>query len=397
MIPPFVRELMEQLDEHGFECYVVGGAVRSALLNLPVHDYDLTTNALPQQMKEVFRNRRTLETGIRHGTLTVLVKGEPVEITTYRTESAYGDHRHPDHVEFTSALRQDCARRDFTVNALCASMDGTVHDFFGGTEDLKRKIIRCIGSPDERFDEDALRILRALRFAARLGFAIEPETAAALHRSKELLKYISAERIHEELNGFFAAPSCAEYLMEFRDVFEVIIPEVKNLSEEQYETVLASENRSEEDPLIRTALLLRLCENPESILKRLKYSGTEIKTVLALISGTERPLKDEKDLCRIIRDYPETAELFIGYRCALDSSLNIDSLLAEYRQLKESGACCSVKQLAVNGNDLKKAGLAGRQIADMLNEMLEEVIEKRLKNSRPDLLGYIGSHKNDGA
>jgi tRNA nucleotidyltransferase (CCA-adding enzyme) len=344
-------------------------------------------------MKEVFRNRRTLETGIRHGTLTVLVKGEPAEITTYRTESSYGDHRHPDHVEFTSALRLDCARRDFTVNALCASMDGTVHDFFGGIDDLQKKIIRCIGSPDERFDEDALRILRALRFAARLSFAIEAGTADALHRSKDLLQYISGERIHEELNGFFAAPACAEYLREFRDIFEVFIPELKALSEEQYESVLASEERSEEDPMIRTALLLRLCEGPENILKRLKYSGAEIRTVLSLISGAERPLSAENDLCRVIRDYPDTAELFISFRCALDPSFNHESLLAEYRRLKESGACCSVKQLAVNGNDLKNAGLAGRQIAEMLNELLDEVIEKRLKNSRSDLLGYIGSHK----
>jgi tRNA nucleotidyltransferase (CCA-adding enzyme) len=272
-------------------------------------------------------------------------------------------------------------------------MDGTVHDFFGGIDDLQKKIIRCIGSPDERFDEDALRILRALRFAARLSFAIEAGTADALHRSKGLLQYISGERIHEELNGFFAAPACADYLREFRDIFEVFIPELKALSEEQYESVLASEERSEEDSMIRTALLLRLCEGPENILKRLKYSGAEIRTVLSLISGAERPLSAENDLCRVIRDYPDTAELFISFRCALDPSFNHESLLAEYRRLKESGACCSVKQLAVNGNDLKNAGLAGRQIAEMLNELLDEVIEKRLKNSRSDLLGYIGSHK----
>ena len=173
-LPDYVLKAMNELKKAGYECFVVGGAVRSFFLNAPVHDYDLTTDALPSQMKQVFASWHTFDTGIQHGTITVLSDHHPLEITTYRKDSAYKDHRHPDHVEFTSALMEDCARRDFTINALCYDPQVGIRDFYGGQKDIENGIIRCIGDPFQRFDEDALRILRAIRFASQLSFDIEP-------------------------------------------------------------------------------------------------------------------------------------------------------------------------------------------------------------------------------
>ena len=387
-IPSFVKTLMAALDRGGYESFVVGGAVRSALLGVPVHDYDLTTNATPDQMKEVFRGYRTIETGIRHGTLTVVCEGKPVEITTYRKDSAYGDHRHPDHVEFTSALQEDCARRDFTVNAMCAGMDGSILDFFGGREDLRNRIIRCIGNPDARFDEDALRILRALRFAARLSFSIDGSTAEALRRNKDLLNFISAERIHDELNGFLEAPGCTELLKEYREVFEVFIPDLKALTAARYDSLCEALERAPGNSLIRLALLLSYVQQPKQILKRLKYSNTDSRLVLSLIAGKEKPAAGAADIRRAVRDYQDDVPAWISYRCALDSSLDEENILNIYRKIIADGDCCSLKQLAVNGDDLVQAGFRGKQIAEALDTLLEEVIEKRLPNSRHELIKY---------
>ena len=175
-LPSYVRKALRALNDAGYEAYVVGGAVRSWLLGIEIHDYDLTTSALPEEMEQVFHEQKIVETGIKHGTITVLFGRKPVEITTYRTETGYQDHRHPDHVAFTRSLKEDCARRDFTINALCYGLKDGLIDFYGGREDLQNFLIRTVGDPEQRFEEDALRVLRALRFAAQLGFEIEPET-----------------------------------------------------------------------------------------------------------------------------------------------------------------------------------------------------------------------------
>lgn len=392
-IPSYVTALMDLLISSGYECYVVGGAVRSAILNLPVHDYDLTTSALPEEMKQVFHGYRTIETGIRHGTLTVLSEGSPIEITTYRKESSYGDHRHPDHVEFTSALKEDCARRDFTVNALCCTQKGTILDFFGGTDDLKKKVIRCIGNPDERFDEDALRILRALRFAARLSFSIESGTAAALHRNKDLLNFISAERIRTEFDGFLEARGCPDLLREYRDVIEVFLPELKDLFDQQWNSLIEQLERAPDDAAVRLALILSYTDDAEEITKRLKYSNACAKLVLSLLGGKEKPAASAADIRRAVRDYQENTIKWISFRCAADPALNRNVLSDMYSRIIADGDCCSLKQLAVSGDDLVKAGFRGKQISEVLNLLLEEVIEKRLPNSRPDLLEYSESLK----
>lgn len=392
-IPSFVIKLMDRLAENGFESFVVGGAVRSVLLSLPVHDYDLTTNALPEEMKQVFQDCHTIETGIRHGTLTVFSDHKPVEITTYRRDSAYSDHRHPDRVEYTSALKEDCARRDFTVNALCADREGRLYDFFQGREDLEKHLIRCIGSPDERFNEDALRILRALRFAARLSFAIDPDTSEALLRNRELLRYISMERIHDETMGFLQASGCADLFEKNFAVFEVFLPELKDLDNEGREALFASLRRSEDDAMIRFALILSCLSDPMKIMKHMKFSNHDMKTVLNLLALKEKPLDTPADIRRILRDLASPFEMYTGFRCALDPAAEREAMMSKYEQILSDHDCCTLKELAVNGSDLIQAGLKGKEIADALDLLLNEVIEKRLPNEKEILMNHItGKH-----
>ena len=237
-IPDYIQVLIDLLNQNYYSAYVVGGAIRNALLELPIHDYDLTTDATPDEMLQVFSSHRVLKTGIQHGTITVLSKGHPVEITTFRSENVYEDHRHPSGVLFSDNIKEDCKRRDFTINALCYNNNEGLLDFFGGVNDLSNKIIRCIGNANERIDEDALRILRALRFAGRLSFTIEENTATAIHKQKDLLHYISEERIHSEWIGILETNALSSILIEYSDVIQVFIPELKeNIIQESISSI----------------------------------------------------------------------------------------------------------------------------------------------------------------
>ena len=225
-LPEDAARALEKLESAGWESYAVGGCVRDSLLGIEPHDWDLCTAAPPEAMKKVFAGERVIETGLKHGTLTLLAPSGPLEITTFRTESGYSDCRHPDRVSFVRDIHADLARRDFTVNAMAYSPVRGLRDDFGGREDLRNGVLRCVGDPGERFREDALRILRALRFAARFGLTIEEKTAAALRENRELLRNISPERIFSELKGILCARGAGEMLLAFPEVFFVILPEL---------------------------------------------------------------------------------------------------------------------------------------------------------------------------
>ena len=225
-IPDAPKQLMQVLLDAGYEAYVVGGCVRDFLLGQEPHDWDICTNALPDQMKECFANYRVIETGLQHGTLTVMVDHVGYEITTYRIDGEYTDHRHPDSVQFVGRLQEDLMRRDFTVNAMAADISGKIRDFYDGQFDLEHKWIRCVGDPDKRFTEDPLRIFRAMRFESKLGFAIEEKTEDSMRRHRYLLQHISAERINTELTGILMG-DCYSTLACFPDILSVCIPEIK--------------------------------------------------------------------------------------------------------------------------------------------------------------------------
>ena len=226
-LPPQVHTALDRLAAAGWEAYVVGGAVRDALRGCAAGDWDITTNAEPAQVERIFAGERLIETGLKHGTVTVLLGGLPLEITTYRVDGDYTDHRRPDAVRFTRSLREDLLRRDFTMNALAYNPRTGLVDICGGAEDIARGIVRCVGEPDRRFQEDGLRILRALRFASVLGFQITPETAAAIHRNAALLQYLAAERVRSELTKLLCGQNVGAVLREFADVPAVPIPELR--------------------------------------------------------------------------------------------------------------------------------------------------------------------------
>ncbi len=229
-IPSQVNRAIEILSNSGYSAYIVGGAVRNIIMDIPVNDWDITTSALPDEILELFGDYRTIETGIKHGTVTVIIDGIPLEITTFRIEKGYSDNRHPDKVDFTDRVEDDLSRRDFTVNAVAYSPQKGFVDPFGGCEDIKEKIIRCVGTPDTRFGEDALRILRALRFASVLGFEIDTETAESVHKNKHLLKNISVERIFVELSKLLCGKKAGDILREYKDVIFFILPELEPMN-----------------------------------------------------------------------------------------------------------------------------------------------------------------------
>jgi len=391
-IPDYVKVLMDQLNQNGYECYIVGGAVRSLLLHLPVHDYDLTTNALPEQMKETFASYKIIETGLKHGTLTVLSKHHPVEITTYRKDSAYQDHRHPDAVQFTSAIENDCARRDFTINAFCYNEQDGLRDFFHGEEDLKKHILRCIGNPEQRFDEDALRILRAIRFAAQLHFQIEENTRQAIFLKKELLSYISLERVHEEWTGFLQAEKCSAYLKDYLEVFALFFPELHRIS--NFDAVLKQVDAAEPTANIRMAILLQDNPDPSIILKRLKYRNEDIKQIKAMIEQKDALLNNRIAVRKFISIYPADFAAYTAYRSALDPNYPAEKVQSLYQIIQQDDDCISLHQLNLCGGDIVTLGYQGKQISDALQKLLQAVMEEKVLNKKEDLIAYIKREKH---
>ena len=225
-LPAGAEFVLSRLHQAGYQAYVVGGCVRDTLLGKVPKDWDVCTNALPHEMKQVFADCHVIETGLQHGTLTVMYQQEPFEVTTFRVDGEYTDHRHPDEVIFVADVREDLSRRDFTVNAMAWSPETGVVDAFCGQEDLERRLIRCVGEPEKRFQEDALRIMRALRFASVYGFAIDPATDAAIHALKDTLTGVAAERIRVELAKLLCGDSAGDILRAYPDVMQVIMPQL---------------------------------------------------------------------------------------------------------------------------------------------------------------------------
>ena len=229
-IPAGARQVLQTLTAAGHEAYLVGGCVRDLLRGVEPHDWDICTSALPEETESCFAGQRIIETGLKHGTVTVLMEGKPYEITTYRTEGPYSDRRRPDYVRFVPNLREDLARRDFTMNAIAMDLDGNLRDPFGGAEDIKCGLIRCVGEPDQRFQEDGLRVMRALRFGAAFGYAIEERTARAVHENRAMLDRVAAERINVELRKLLVGPNAGDVLRQYPDVFCRFWPELEPLA-----------------------------------------------------------------------------------------------------------------------------------------------------------------------
>ena len=399
VLEPGAAALLDELHRAGFGAYVVGGCVRDSLLGLAPHDWDLCTAACPGQVMELFGEDRCIPTGLQHGTVTVKRDGKLYEITTFRTEGRYSDGRHPDSVAFVPDLREDLARRDFTINAMAYSAEEGLCDPFGGREDLARGVVRAVGEPLRRFGEDALRILRLYRFAARFGFAIDEATEAAAKQLASHLDCVSAERIEEELNKLLAAPQPGAYLEP--EVLAFVLPELppEELTKAR-RRIDALPAGTEQVSARWAALLLPLGETgARKALKRLKCSNARIDGAAALVRecGEKTPdALDKCDLClqakRLLGRYDlHTVQQLTALWTALapEEKASFDALRAEAEALTAQGACCRISQLAVSGRDLMAAGAApGPGLRRVLEALLEEVITGRLPNEKTELLAF---------
>lgn len=388
-------ELLDTLHKAGYAAYVVGGCVRDSLLGLTPHDWDLCTSALPQQVMELFGAQRCIPTGLQHGTVTVKQSGALYEITTFRTEGTYTDGRHPDEVHFVPDVREDLARRDFTINAMAYNEEEGLVDPFGGQADLQSGIVRAVGVPRQRFTEDALRILRLYRFAARFGFAIDPPTAQAAQELCAHLDCVSVERIEEELAKLLSAPAPAAYLDE--KILGVVLPELSPEALAAAKPVVdACPAGAENLPIRLAALLLSLGEDGiRRTLRRLRCSNACIEETAVLVREAvpgvpvslniyARRLLGKYNLCTVQR----IAALGTALQPERAADFAALSELAE--QLDADGVCCRVSQLAVNGRDLMAAGVpAGPGIRKVLEALLDGVIREEYPNERQALLAAV--------
>ncbi len=388
-------ELLDTLHRAGYAAYVVGGCVRDSLLGLTPHDWDLCTSALPQQVMELFGAQRCIPTGLQHGTVTVKQSGALYEITTFRTEGTYTDGRHPDEVHFVPDVREDLARRDLTINAMAYNEKEGLVDPFGGQADLQSGIVRAVGVPRQRFTEDALRILRLYRFAARFGFAIDPPTAQAAQELCAHLDCVSVERIEEELAKLLSAPAPAAYLD--KKILLVILPELSSEALAAAKPVVdACPAGAENLPVRLAALLLSLGEDGiRRTLKRLRCSNALIEEAAVLVREAvpgvpvslniyARRLLGRYNLCTVQRIAA------LGTALQPEHAADFAALSELAEQLDADGVCCRVSQLAVNGRDLMAAGVpAGPGIRKVLEALLDGVIREEYPNERQALLAAV--------
>lgn len=430
-IPKQIEEVLEKLEKAGFEAYIVGGCVRDEIMGKTAHDYDITTSAEPRETERVFLDCRVVETGIKHGTVVVLFKGMSVEITTFRIDGDYTDGRHPEKVSFSRNLKDDLARRDFTMNAIAYSPKRGIIDIFDGKADINAKIIRCVGEPEKRFSEDALRVMRALRFSAVLGFDIEENTKSALLLKEENLKNVSKERIFSELKQLICGENVKKVLLEYREVFAEIIPEIREMfdydqnSKYHNSTLFEHTARAVEaappKEEMRLAMLFHdigkpACrttdENGEG-----HYYGHAAKSV-EIADRILRELKCDNMLrvrvCEIIRyhDMPiELSRKAIKRRLSklgeelfcevMEAHIADDSAKQEFtkarvetareamriaREIAREKPCLDLKGLAVNGGDLKEMMEPSPKMGEILGELLSEVVDGTLENEKSALL-----------
>ena len=431
-LPETVRMLMGRLREAGYTAYAVGGCVRDTLMGKSPKDWDLCTSARPEEMKAVFAGERVLETGLRHGTLTVLIDHEPYEITTYRVDGAYSDHRHPDSVSFVDQVDGDLARRDFTINAMACGVDGEILDLFAGQADLEAGIIRCVGEPDERFGEDALRIMRALRFASRYDFLIEENTERSIRKLYPTLERVAGERIRVELMGMLEGKGVGRILRAYPEVIVFLLPPLKEeIGYDQenphhlynlWEHTVRAVEEVPADPVLRMTMLMHDCGKPASrttdakgighypghqvfsaemtapILEKYHFDRATAERILQLIEAHDIPLSPErKIMLRRLNQFGEEnlRALFHIHRADRIATGTRNPGHARERTRELTGAldallaeqpCYTLKDLAVNGQDLIALGYEGKEIGRGLNRLLDAVMDGKAENARDTLL-----------
>lgn len=434
-LPDKVHKIIDTLEEAGYEAYAVGGCVRDSILGREPDDWDITTSAKPEEMKRLFP--RTVDTGIKHGTVTVLLGGEGFEVTTYRIDGTYEDGRHPTEVTFTASLKEDLRRRDFTINAMAYNETDGITDLFGGREDLARGVIRCVGNPLHRFGEDALRMMRAVRFAAQLGFAIEESTLAAIRELAPTIEKISAERVRTELLKLLVSPHPEKMRLLYETgLTACILPEFDRMMETEQNNphhcytvgrhTLAALCGVPGDKVLRLAMLLHDVAKPvcrttdeegvdhfyghpaegsgmaRTILRRLKFDNDTTNRVCRLVQWhDDNPELTKRSVRRAIHrigmgQYPalfavKRADILAqsGYQRE-EKLAYVDAYERMYEEILARQECLTIGELAVTGNDLIAAGMEpGKEIGAMLKQLMEIVLEEPEKNTREELIKIV--------
>lgn len=391
-IPDYITSVLNILYSHGFDGYLVGGCVRDALMGKTPHDFDLTTSATPEEMLEVFKDHRIIETGLKHGTVTVVSAGENVEITTYRIDGAYLDNRRPSDVTFTRNLREDLSRRDFTVNALAYSPQSGLVDCFDGLSDLKEGIIRCVGNPDTRFSEDGLRIMRALRFSSVLGFDIDTFTAQSIIANRLLLRNISSERIFAELKKLVCGKNAASVIGKYSEVFFSLFESVADHKERfcQNSTTLSL---IQADHCSRLAALLWGFDDGavSSFMHSLKPDNHTYSRVCTLCSYYPQKLICDKYYIRRLMSAldDELILALVDINSAHHSDFDRELFLNQYNTQKALNPCVKLSQLAVTGSDIISFGVPkGPKVGEIMQKLLYAVIDDECANNFEDIKKY---------
>lgn len=433
-IPYQAEKVIDILEASGFEAYCVGGCVRDSLMGKEPSDWDICTSCEPENLKDIFSCYKIIETGLKHGTITVVIDSMQIEITTFRKDLSYCDHRHPESVEFVSSLKEDLSRRDFTVNSLAYNNKSGLIDYFGGLNDIENKIIRCVGEPYTRFEEDALRILRALRFASTLKFEIDAKTKSAIYKKAELLSFVSKERIRDELLKLLTGENVLSVLIEYKEIIFSIIPELKkcDLTPQNtphhcynvYEHTAHSVSNIEPLPYLRMTMLLHDIGKPntlktdkqgishfkthpyvgrqlaEKILHCLRFSNKDINYICDLIEQHDNRFPaNENSVKKFISKYGK--DFFKDYikirkadTLAQSKYMREDKLrtISEVKNIGDkvikSNVPLNLKDLEINGNDLIEIGFAGDAIGKILNEILTLVLENKLENTKSELMNF---------
>lgn len=435
-IPSGVRHILQTLNGAGYEAYLVGGCVRDLLRGVEPHDWDICTSARPEETEDCFAGCRMIETGLKHGTVTVLEEGEPYEITTYRTEGPYSDSRRPDYVEFVSSLEADLSRRDFTMNAIALGLDGSLRDPFGGAADIEAGLIRCVGEPARRFREDGLRVMRALRFGAVFGYEIEEKTAQAIHENRRMLEHVAAERINVELCKLLMGEKAGDTLRQYPDVFCQFWPQMEPLvTLEQnnpwhcwggWEHTIHTVEAVPPDLILRLTMLLHdigkpACKSVDEkgidhfyghpavsaklagrMLRALKFDNRTRERVVTLVEhhDVQIPCRDRSIRKWLGRLGPETFFQLLevkradgmgqAYELVKDRLAELEKVKAKVEEIVAQGQCFSLKDLAVNGRDVIAAGITpGPEVGKVLNGLLERVVSGETPNERETLLEQI--------
>ncbi len=385
-IPEHINDIIERLQNVGFEAYIVGGCVRDALLGINANDWDVCTSALPEAVKGVLEGYNVIETGIKHGTVTAVKNGCICEITTFRSDGNYTDHRRPDSVSFTSDIKSDLSRRDFTVNAMAYSPASGLIDLFGGESDLNSKILRCVGDAKKRFNEDALRIIRALRFSACLGFQIEKNTKDAIFSCSDLIEYVARERIFNELKQLVCGDFAAEVISEFITVFEKIFK--LDISEENVKKL----ENAPQDVSTRLALLFYNADSKVvySVLKNLKSDNKTIENVCFLLKNKEIILTEDSVLLRkMLSDFGRERAILLAefiFTVKQYTTVQVESI----KNRIEKTPVITLSNLELNGSDIMDLGVSpGKEIKKLLSLALEAVIYNKCLNEKAELIKYI--------